>query len=209
MNQSDPCMPWYFPMNDNSTMRLCDPWEARDFLKHSRLTPPNTCDGCLPDCETTVYKASVTAAPFRRCDYKNLGTSQLCNFEDNLSPPIWGQQVLSQYSAEADGNVPEYISKSIITNMRRFADVDKASGNPVFTATNEDSPKYDAYQKDIAMVTFFFERPTVFEYSRQVKMTLIGYISQMGGLLGLCLGFSLISLIEIMYWFTIRIVKNV
>ena len=87
--------------------------------------------------------------------------------------------------------------------------MDKASGNPVFTATNEDSPKYDAYQKDIAMVTFFFESPTVFEYSRQVKMTLIGYISQMGGLLGLCLGFSLISLIEIMYWFTIRIVKNV
>ena len=124
-----------------------------------------------------------------------------------MVPPIWGQQVLSQYSAEAD-DIPDYIANSIITNLRRYADKDKASGNPVFSATNDKSPTYDAYQKDIAMVTFFFESPTIMEYSRQVKMTLIGYISQMGGLLGLCLGFSLISLVEIIYWFTIRMIKN-
>jgi amiloride-sensitive sodium channel len=36
-------------------------------------------------------------------------------------------------------------------------------------------------------------------------MTSIDFISQMGGLLGLFLGFSLISGIEIMYWFTLRL----
>ena len=208
MNQSDPCMPWYFPMVDNSTSRLCDPWEAREYLQHMSVVPPNQCNFCTPDCEKTLYRASVTAAPFRRCDYKNLGTSQLCNFEDKLNPPIWGQQVLSQYKSEAADGVPDYISKFISTNMRRYAD-SRASGKPVFTASNDENPEYDAYKRDIAMVTFFFESTTIFDYSRQVKMTFIQYISQMGGLLGLCLGFSLISLIEIIYWFTIRYAKNV
>ena len=67
---------------------------------------------------------------------------------------------------------------------------------------------YLAYKKDIAMVTFFFETSTVFEYSREQRMTLVGYISQMGGLLGLCMGFSLISFVEILYWFTIRLCRN-
>ena len=131
------------------------------------------------------------------------------NFDENLSPPIWGAQVLTQYTAETSNEtVPDYIEKSVKTNMRRYADKDKASGKPVFTAWNQNASTYDAYQKDIAMVTFFFESTTIFQYSRQVKMTPVQYISQMGGLLGLCLGFSLISLIEMIYWFTIRYAKN-
>ena len=82
-------------------------------------------------------------------------------------------------------------------------------GIPVFPATLEKNPKYDAYEKDIAMVTFFFESSTVFEYTREERMTLIQYISQMGGLLGLCIGFSLISGVEIIYWLTIKLFRNV
>ena len=36
-------------------------------------------------------------------------------------------------------------------------------------------------------------------------MTWIDFVSQIGGVLGLCIGFSLISLIEIIYWFTLRL----
>ena len=82
-------------------------------------------------------------------------------------------------------------------------------GVRVFPASLEKNPKYDAYEKDIAMVTFFFETSTVFEYTREERMTLIQYISQMGGLLGLCIGFSLISGVEIIYWLTIRLFRNV
>ena len=80
-------------------------------------------------------------------------------------------------------------------------------GNVVFSASLENNSKYDAYEKDIAMVTFFFETPTLFEYTREERMTLIQYISQIGGLLGLCLGFSFISGVEIIYWMTIRLFK--
>ena len=82
-------------------------------------------------------------------------------------------------------------------------------GVRVFPASLEKNPKYDAYEKDIAMVTFYFETSTVFEYTREERMTLIQYISQMGGLLGLCIGFSLISGVEIIYWLTIRLIRNV
>ena len=58
------------------------------------------------------------------------------------------------------------------------------------------------------MVTFFFESSTIFEYSREDRMTLIQYISQVGGLMGLCIGFSFISAAELFYWFTIRYIRN-
>ena len=146
----------------------------------------------------------VSSAPFRRCDYKNLGVSFLCNFEEYLDPPIWGQKVRDQYIFE-DHEIPE--EKIGNSNTRQFAD-QKASGNQVFQASNMESPTYDAYEKDIAMVNFFFETNTVFEYSRDQKMTMVGYLSQMGGLLGLWMGFSFISAIEILYWYTIRLTRN-
>ena len=89
-----------------------------------------------------------------------------------------------------------------------FIGSDKSSGNPIFKATNTESPSYDAYEKDIAMVTFFFETTTVFEYAREQRLTLIQYISQIGGLMGLFTGCSFISAVEILYWFTVKYFRN-
>ena len=89
-----------------------------------------------------------------------------------------------------------------------FIDSKKSSGNPIFKATNTESPSYDAYEKDIAMVTFFFETTTVFEYAREQRLTLIQYISQIGGLMGLFTGCSFISAVEILYWFTVKYFRN-
>ena len=64
---------------------------------------------CLPDCEETHYTAILSAAPFRRCDYKNLGMTPLCQFGDpeylgssvgSFSPPMWGGSVFDQYRKE-------------------------------------------------------------------------------------------------------------
>ena len=85
---------------------------------------------------TPRYSASVTAAPFRRCDYKNLGISFLCNFEEQIQgqqiqPPIWGQNVLKQYMDEIN-TIPDYL-KSVASNSnkRLYAD-EKASGKQIF-----------------------------------------------------------------------------
>ena len=48
----------------------------------------------------------------------------------------------------------------------------------IFTATEDVDALYDAYEKDIAIVSFHFERPTAFAYIREARMTMIMYISQ-------------------------------
>ena len=77
---------------------------------------------------------------------------------------------------------------------------------------------YDAFEEDIAVINIFFgdatAMGTVFsfdanwntfnifsEYERSLKMTEIDLISSLGGVFGLFLGFSLMSFVEIVYWF--------
>ena len=80
---------------------------------------------------------------------------------------------------------------------------------------------YNAYDKDIAIVNIFFGDSTVFgeshfyinkccvaEFERSPKMTWLDFISGFGGLCGLCLGISFVSIVEILYWFSIRLCKN-
>ena len=64
---------------------------------------------------------------------------------------------------------------------------------------------YDAYEKDIAIAHFYFDSSTVFQYYRERRLTLVSLISQIGGVLGLFLGFSLVSFIELIYWFFLRL----
>ena len=89
-----------------------------------------------------------------------------------------------------------------------ISDESKGKGTPIFTAANEKEPIYNAYDKDIAMVTFFFETGTVVEYIREQKLQDIQFMAQVGGLMGLCTGFSLISGIEILYWLILRFFRN-
>ena len=70
------------------------------------------------------------------------------------------------------------------------------------------NPTYNAYEKDIAMVNFYFDKSSILQYIRQERMTKVDYISQIGGLLGLFLGISFISGIELIYWATVRLTRN-
>ena len=84
---------------------------------------------------------------------------------------------------------------------------------------------YNAYEKDIAIVNIFFGDSTGFgelqfltfepimlfsvpEFERLPKMTWLDFISGFGGLCGLCLGISFVSVAEILYWFFIRLCKK-
>ena len=41
-----------------------------------------------------------------------------------------------------------------------------------------------------------------------VTMTWVGYLSQVGGLLGVCIGFSLVSAVELLYWFIVKMART-
>ena len=204
------CMPWYYPIT-GMEYPLCDPWDALQFREQMQNIPDDSCNACLPDCNHTEIQASVSAAPFRRCDYKNVGISSLCSLETKgaPSPPKWGQNVLTEYkSRSAVGDVPPYVTNQVKNNRRKLVSAEHEM-KEIFAATNkQDGATYDAYETDVARVTFFFESSNAYEFCRRCRMTMIDYISQVGGLLGLCIGFSLISAVEVFYWFTFRLYRN-
>ena len=47
------------------------------------------------------------------------------------------------------------------------------------------------------------------EFERSPKMTWLDFISGLGGLCGLCLGISFVSIYEILYWFSVRLCENI
>lgn len=199
------CSPWYLP-STNDLLEMCDPWLAKAFRDAVLTIPRDECSHCLPACQSTSYQTSITAVPFRRCDNKNLGISKLCTFtaDDTANPPIFARTLLEQYKTKYDDDdLPEYVTQYADNVRMRVAE-----GHTEVLAHTADR-SYDAYTEDIATVSFFFDKSTVFQYKRKATMTMTQFISQVGGLLGLCLGFSIASLLEMIYWFGFRFWFNI
>ena len=209
------CVPWYFPTSKDANVSMCDPFDSFKFVGFMKNISQSKCGHCLPDCTTTVYDSSVTAAPFRKCNFKNLGVSPLCHLGSTIRPQIWSESLLAEYEEDSDTSVPTYVTQRVgdrtnsRTNLRYYV---HQQGNRddeiVFKVQNNNEKSYDAYDKDIGMATFFFDSPTAFVYERKARMTPVDFISQVGGLFGLCMGFSFISIIEMGYWLTVRMFKN-
>ena len=201
----DGCIPWFYPpMSNSSSYVWCNPWETEEFIMNQKLVPINECSHCLPDCNSTEYEATITSAPLRKCDRTNLGTSNLCNFKKSyVHPPMWAEQIEQEYLLSM-GNVPEYIKSgdSEMTNVR---------GENVLEEDSEgsgDKPIYDAFEQDIAVVNFYFSKSTIIQFKRVGRLSWIEYLCQIGGILGLALGISIISGVELIYWITIRLIRN-
>ena len=69
---------------------------------------------------------------------------------------------------------------------------------PDLTLVNE---MHEYGKQNLAMVHVMIQSPYVTKIKRDVAMTLTTYIANAGGLLGLCIGFSFISAVEIFFWF--------
>ena len=82
---------------------------------------------------------------------------------------------------------------------------------------------YNAWEEDIAVVNIFFGKDTVMgdmnlkynrsseifvEFERSIRMGPVDFVASLGGLFGLCLGFSIISFLEIIYWVLASIYKT-
>ena len=90
-------------------------------------------------------------------------------------------------SGTGNGTLPDYVLEKVVDNRRRLLttarvlfsldqaphksrlmknSLPKQRNSALFTATNDAQDTYDAYEKDIAIASFFFEEPTAYEYSR-------------------------------------------
>ena len=125
-----------------------------------------------------------------------------------MNPAMWRQQVQVEYKTLM-GDIPEYVATNEykMPSTRKFVKEDK-----VQSLTLKDyrlkHPTYDAFQNDIAIANFYFDKSTIIRFKRAPRMTWTDYISQVGGLLGLAIGFSLCSLVEIIYWIIARLGRS-
>ena len=71
------------------------------------------------------------------------------------------------------------------------------------TAENRDK-EYNAFEEDIAVVNIFFGKDSLPEYETDPRMTIWDFISNIGGLLGVCAGISILSCAEVIYWLLLR-----
>ena len=59
---------------------------------------------------------------------------------------------------------------------------------------------YQYGRKNLALIHIMVQSPYVTKIKRDVAMPFITFVANSGGLLGLCIGFSFISAIEILFW---------
>ena len=139
------------------------------------MNVPKDCDHCLPNCEETTYSSSVTSAPFRRCDYRSLGVSSVCRiFDTDFEPRSFYHTVEKEYKHQGHDELPNYASKVL-----QESNIRKLKGSPIPLFPNENKKySYDAYEKDIAIANFYFEKPTVTQFERSPRLTFFDFLSQ-------------------------------
>jgi len=102
-------------------------------------------------------------------------------------PKLWASQVKDEYKGK--DVVPPFI-QNLRSSSRTIL------GNP---QTFSNPRHYDAYSTDIAVLQVFFDKPVVFLFESSQRLTWIGFFSNIGGLLGLCIGMSMVTIIEV-FW---------
>ena len=211
------CIPWFFPTHNNREEKMCNPWNIRKFLQiMKKQIPDDQCKHCLPDCTTTEYDTSISHAEFQRCDKASMGGSgMLCDLTDHpLNPSPWTFIVKKEFE-DKNLDIPWYLKKIIGANNKsytRFPDQRKKvmnSKDMVFPTQLAEQPTYNAFEKDIGIINVFFGKKEMTKFVKSNRMSTYGFIAQIGGSLGFAMGISIISLLELFYWFIIRFFKNI
>lgn len=192
-NSVGPCTPWYLPRRPTVSI-VCDPWSSERFEQLMSLAKSKSEVDCLPDCQRNLYHLKLSTAVFSRCDERNLGLSELCDLKldcDSERPNMFGHQVFEEYNKTLKKN-PDYI-KCLRSNIREVSEDLLQRG----TFNSSKIISYDAFEKDISMLQVFFDSVAVIKFETVPRLNWVNFISNIGGLMGLCLGFNVFTLIEV------------
>jgi hypothetical protein len=78
----------------------------------------------------------------------------------------------------------------------------------LFKTELKKNPTYNAFKKDIGFVNIFFGNAYSTRYIKKNRMSGFDFLSQVGGGVGLAMGISIVSVVEVFYWFTMRLFSN-
>jgi hypothetical protein len=201
-NMTVACTPWNFPII-NEVHSVCNPWETQNIstIMQSQV-PSGRCDYCLPDCRRNIYSMTISTQPFRRCDERSLEVSPMCSVlrKSIPKPEMWGRQV-EDYFTQNLTDLRSAILSNITSSKRTVKQSFVLHGMfPGLTS------EYDAYEKDIAVLNVYFDSTTVLKIKSEKRQTWIDFFSNVGGALGLCIGLSIVTIVEL-FWVCLTLVK--
>jgi hypothetical protein len=197
-NSTLKCTPWPLPFVDegHEMCNLNSYLATLDALDNE--VSPDGCRCCLPDCERVIYSPMITTQKFKVCDKKNFGMSLLCNYKSvNFKPQIWAKQALDLLNVSRSTNVINNNLNALMSSRREI----KSS-----LFQNTETQYYDAFERDIAILSVYFSSPTAVAFITKPSKTWFDVISAIGGNAGLFVGFSIVTILEL-GWLILRLGK--
>ena len=219
--KNDTCVPWFFPLEVGNAEKICNPWNTMKFRQILMdQVPVGICKHCLPDCTTTKYETSLSYAELVECDGTTVGSSgKLCDLIRNqVNPTPWITVAQNEFEY-SNMSIPWYLITGSMKGQNettKFSDKrsrhDKLNADArleLFKAQLENTPPYDAFRKDIGIINVYFEDKKISHYTKANKMTMLDFMYQIGGSLGLMMGISIVSLVEVIYWIIFRFICTI
>ncbi|KAK4874758.1 hypothetical protein RN001_014118 [Aquatica leii] len=168
---------------------------------------------CLHECLSNITNDNCGCVSF---DMPRLNTTRICGYGKlRCTIEAIDKFVAIKHSKIDDGDVQDLIEKcdcrqtcSSLNFEAEISQVDwkwqKRSKTLASIEMNTKSPYLYQYTK----IQIFFKDLQFISSERNELYGLMDFLSSCGGLLGLFIGFSFISLIELMYFLTIRVICN-
>ena len=125
-----------------------------------------------------------------------------------MNPAPWLTDVQNEYLSENE-SIPWYLdtysSKSIFSDLRSRNNEHRRSNGEIFVAKQKKNPTYNAFERDIGVVNVFFDKNTISKYEKTNRLSIFEFLVQIGSTLGFYMGISVLSMVEIIYWFGFRL----
>ena len=164
---------------------------------------------CLASCDDEIYGVTMSSAA-----YPSRGTLlrryELCHVIAKILAICAGANstdyVLSLKKEELEARYP-----NLCPSLTRQADGDKSCEENIAAIKYLEDVKEELYEysrTNLAWVNVYFSQTFSRKLVRDEKYTLTGFIANIGGLMGLCMGFSLVSLVEFVFFCFFRSSRN-
>ena len=185
------CIPWDLPRPDNnSNIPICD--NAGNFCFHTKLSNytflGSSCS-CLPTCNSLKFSFTKDTSPINLDDHCQ-GISHGVLEAYDKSELTWNNLMkLSSYAKR---------QKTSPTNW-----------NSVFSKSEEEAREMckKLYTEDMAIVEIQVEGQSYMKMRQSLRATTTDKVAAIGGTLGLFTGFSVVAIVEILYWMCIGLTK--
>ena len=219
---NDTCVPWFYPLEIGKVRKICNPWNTKKFKEILRNQIPSVlCDHCLPDCSVTKYETSLSYAELLKCDSTTVGsfaTGKICDLiTGELNPAPWVTVAKNEFEF-SNQSIPWYLDTNLLnainktskfSDKRSILDVLDDDGSEIFISELKKNPMYDAFQKDIGIINVYFSDNKITRYITKNRKTTVDFMYEIGGSLGLVMGISVISVVEIIYWIAYRLFTTI